>query len=80
MGLNYDTFDKRIKGGGDYDIADLTNLLRRDQKPDLDGMIRRVVEGFRFLGDLKEIERALAADGSNKSRKEADELIASLRN
>ncbi|MGY3404828.1 putative nucleotidyltransferase component of viral defense system [Bradyrhizobium sp. GM5.1] len=78
-GLNYDTFAKRIKGGGDYDIADLTNLLRRDQKPDLEGMIRRVLEGFRFLGDLTEIERALAADGSNKNHKEAEELIASLR-
>jgi predicted nucleotidyltransferase component of viral defense system len=79
-GLNYDSFATKIRGGGDYDIADLTNLLRRDQKPDLDGMIRRVVDGFRFLNDLSEIERILAADGSKTKRKEAEQLIAALQN
>ncbi len=78
-GLNYDNFAKKIRGGGDYDIADLTNLLRKDQKPDLDGMMKRVVDGFRFLNDLTEIERILAADGTNQHRKKAEELIASLQ-
>lgn len=31
--LDYDRFRERIADGADYDIADLTNLLRRDQRP-----------------------------------------------
>jgi hypothetical protein len=77
-GLDYGRFVERIKGGGDYDIAELANLLRKDQKPDLDGMIRRVVEGFRFLADLTESEKLLAADTQCKNRTEAQTLIASL--
>ncbi len=77
-GLDYGRFSERIKGGGDYDVGDLTNLLRKDQKPDLDGMIRRVLEGFRFLADLTEAEKVLAADGARKHLKEAEALIAAL--
>lgn len=77
-GLDYGRLAERVKGGGDYDIADLTNLLRKDQKPDLDGMIRRVVDGFRFLADLTESEKALAADTQRKKQTEADALVASL--
>jgi predicted nucleotidyltransferase component of viral defense system len=77
-GLDYGRFSERIKGGGDYDIADLTNLLRKDQKPDLDGMIRRVMEGFRFLADLTKPEKVLAADTDHKKRETAQDLIAAL--
>lgn len=77
-GLDYGRFSERIKGGGDYDIADLTNLLRRDQKPDLEGMIRRVLEGFRFLADLTGAEKVVAADAERKKPAEAQALIASL--
>jgi hypothetical protein len=77
-GLNYGRFSERVRGGGDYDVGDLTNLLRKDQKPDLDGMIRRVLDGFRFLADLTEAERTLAADAERKNRKEAEALIAAL--
>jgi predicted nucleotidyltransferase component of viral defense system len=76
--LDYGRFSERIKGGGDYDAGELANLLRKDQKPDLEGMIRRVLDGFRFLADLTEAERTLAADAERKRRKEADALIASL--
>jgi hypothetical protein len=41
-------------------------------------MIRRVVDGFRFLGDLTESEKLLAADTQCKNRTEAQTLIASL--
>jgi hypothetical protein len=78
LGLHYDRFSERVKGGGDYDVGELANLLRKDQKPDLDGMIRRVLDGFRFLADLTEAERALAADAEKKNRKEAEALIAVL--
>jgi predicted nucleotidyltransferase component of viral defense system len=78
LGLDYGRFSDRVKGGGDYDVGELANLLRKDQKPDLDGMIRRVLDGFRFLADLTEAERALAADAEKKNRKEAEALIAAL--
>ena len=78
-GLDYDRFAARVKGGGDYDIGDLTALLRKDQKPDLDGMVARVVDGYRFLADLTDAEKTLAADGAHKSRQEAAALVATLQ-
>jgi hypothetical protein len=77
-GLDYGRFSERVKGGGDYDVGDLTNLLRKDQKPDLGSMIRRVLEGFRFLADLTDAEKTLAADSDRKNSKDADALIATL--
>jgi predicted nucleotidyltransferase component of viral defense system len=77
-GLDYDRLCDRVRDGRDYDISDLANLLRKDQRPDLNGMIRRVIDGYRFLGDLSDHEKALAADGGQKHRKEAESLIASL--
>lgn len=59
-------------------MADLTNLLRRDQKPDLQSMIRRVTEGFRFLSDLTEAEKTIAGDVPRKNRGAVDALIATL--
>jgi hypothetical protein len=41
-------------------------------------MIRRVLDGFRFLGDLTAEEKVVAADTGIKKRKEAQSLIASL--
>jgi predicted nucleotidyltransferase component of viral defense system len=78
-GLDYDLLAVRVKGGGDYDIGDLTALLRKDERPDLDGMIARVIDGFRFLADLTDAEKILAADGVQKNRKEAAALIEALR-
>lgn len=77
-GLDYERFRARIMDGGDYDLADLTNLLRKDQRPDLDATIRRAVEGFRFLSDLTALERTLAADNAQQRRADAETLIASL--
>lgn len=78
-GLDYDLLAVRVKGGGDYDIGDLTALLRKDERPDLDGMIARVIDGFRFLADLTDAEKILAADGAQKNRKEAAALIEALK-
>jgi predicted nucleotidyltransferase component of viral defense system len=77
-GLDYERFAQRVKGGGDYDVGDLTALLRKDQKPDLDGIIARVVDGYRFLADMTDIENMLAADRTQKNRKEAAALIEKL--
>jgi hypothetical protein len=77
-GLDYDRLRDRVKDGRDYDISDLANLLRKDQRPDLSGMIRRVIDGYRFLGDLSDHEKALAADCEQKHREKAESLIASL--
>jgi predicted nucleotidyltransferase component of viral defense system len=77
-GLNYDRFAERIASAEDYDIADLTNLLRRDQRPDLQAMIRRVVDGFRFLSNLTDAERALTADMQHRLQEEARALSSAL--
>jgi predicted nucleotidyltransferase component of viral defense system len=77
-GLDYDRLCDRVKDGRDYDISDLANLLRKDQRPDLNGMIRRVIDGYRFLSDLSERERMLAEDGVQRNRGEAKSLIAAL--
>ena len=77
-GLDYDRLCDRVKEGRDYDISDLANLLRKDQRPDLNGMIRRVIDGYRFLSDLSERERMLAEDGVQRHRSETEFLIASL--
>ena len=37
--LDYGQFTEQIKSGGDYDLRELTNLLRKDQRPDLEDMI-----------------------------------------
>ena len=75
-GLDYDGFRKRIEDGRNHNLDDLRSLLRKDQNPDLRGMIRRVVEGFRFLSNLTELETGLAADQARRRRDEAEELIA----
>ncbi|MBX3695227.1 MAG: nucleotidyl transferase AbiEii/AbiGii toxin family protein [Steroidobacteraceae bacterium] len=77
-GLNFDTFRRSIEGGADYDVGDLRNLLRNDQTPELPTMIRRVVDGFQFLGMLSETERALAADRALRLRAEAQALQQTL--
>jgi predicted nucleotidyltransferase component of viral defense system len=78
-GLNYERFSERVRGSADYEIADLANLLRKDQNPDLARMINRVVESYRFLHDLTDEERILAEDHSNKRYREAASLIEKVR-
>lgn len=77
-GLDYGRFCHRVSGSAEYDIGDLTALLRKDQKPDLDGMLGKVIDGYRFLDDLTEKERLLAADSHCKRQADADALIAAL--
>lgn len=60
--LDYDTFAAQIEGGKEYDLNDLTNLLRKDQRADLNGMIRRTKDGFRFLGQLTDLEKKITKD------------------
>ena len=77
-GLDFDRFKTRIEGGGDYDAGDLRALLRKDQNPDLKTMIRRVVEGFRFLDELTELEKSLAADPAQRRQEEAAKLLKTV--
>lgn len=77
-GLDYERFRARITENGDYDLTDLTSLLRKDQRPELTMMIDRVVDGCRFLADLTPLEQTLAADNLQRRRDEATALIASL--
>ncbi|MCC7463186.1 MAG: hypothetical protein IT480_12075 [Gammaproteobacteria bacterium] len=77
-GLDFNAFRAAVEGGADYDVGDLRNLLRKDQTPDLQTMIRRVVDGFQFLGSPTEAERTLAADRSLHLRAEAEALQQAL--
>jgi predicted nucleotidyltransferase component of viral defense system len=71
--LDYERFAAQIENGKDYDLNDLTNLLRKDQRPVLKEMIRRAKDGFRFLGQMTELERKIAQD---KARRLKDEVAA----
>jgi hypothetical protein len=44
--LNYARFCDRVQNTKDYELGDLRNLLRKDQEPDLKGMISRVCDRF----------------------------------
>ena len=71
--LDYERFTAQIENGTDYDLNELTNLLRKDQRPDLKDMIRRAKDGFRFLGQMTDLERKIALD---KARRCKDEIAA----
>jgi Nucleotidyl transferase AbiEii toxin, Type IV TA system len=73
-GLDFECFRAGIEGGRDYDVLELRNLLRRDESPDLAGMIDRVVKNFQFLGQMTEAERVLAADLPRRLRDQAGAL------
>lgn len=74
-GLDFDRFRRRIADASNYNLDDLRSLLRKDQNPDLAGMIRRVVQGFRFLSSLTELEAGLTADQARRRRNQAEALI-----
>jgi predicted nucleotidyltransferase component of viral defense system len=74
-GLDFGRLRARIQDGSSYDMAELRNLLRKDQNPDLKSMIQRVIDGFQFLQNLTSLERTLAADAAQRCRKEADQLL-----
>lgn len=75
-GLDYAALRARIEGAEDYDIDDLRNLLRKDEHPDLKAMIDRVINAFRFLANLTEAEKIIAADRTGQKQAEADALAA----
>ena len=76
--LSYERLRKRIEEATDYDVGDLTDLLRKDQRADLATLLKRVVEGYRFLSNLTELESTLASDTAGKARAEADQLTQEL--
>ena len=74
--LDYGRFRERITGAGDYDIAELASLLRKDQRPDLEDMVQRVVDGFRFPGEMTELEKSLTGDDARRRGTDAEALRA----
>jgi len=76
--LSFDRFSQRI-ADADYDIEDLMMLLRKDEAPALKALTDRVIDGFRFLGNLTEIEAVVAADGRRERRQEAKAIIDQLQ-
>jgi predicted nucleotidyltransferase component of viral defense system len=79
QGLDFDLFRRRVEGGGDYDVGELRNLLRKDQTPNLNTMIRRVLDGFQFLSAMSDLEKMLAADSARRLRNEAEALRETVR-
>jgi predicted nucleotidyltransferase component of viral defense system len=77
--LSYERLAKRIEEATDYDVGDLTQLLRKDQRVELSTLIKRVVGGYRFLSNLIELESKLTHDEAEKTQAEANQLIAQLR-
>jgi len=75
--LDYGHLTERIRHPS-YDVSDLLNLLRKDQRPDLDQLIDRVTRGFRFLADLDEIERLAVADQYGRQPELTDQLLRQL--
>jgi predicted nucleotidyltransferase component of viral defense system len=74
--LDYATFVAKVEGGKDYDLGDLTNLLRRDQRPNLNEMIRRAKDGFRFLEQLTDLEQTITEDAHRVRKDDVMQLKA----
>ena len=74
--LDYSKFVTQVENGKDYDLSDLTNLLRKDQRPNLPDMIRRVRDGFRFLDQVTEAERKITQDRGRHCKEEVQQLKA----
>jgi len=77
-GLDFDRFRQHIETRDEYDVKDLQNLLRKDQKPDLVRLIRRVISEFWFLRNLTELEQKLTGDSAMRLRREAENLRKQL--
>jgi uncharacterized protein len=68
-----DSFDperllRKFEDGGDFDWDDLGQLVRRTAAIDRDTITANCAHGFRFLVDLTEEERTLAADPHQRER------------
>jgi len=74
--LDYPKFVTQVENGKDYDLNDLTNLLRKDQRPNLQDMIRRAKDGFRFLDQVTEPERKITQDGGRHCKADVEQLKA----
>jgi predicted nucleotidyltransferase component of viral defense system len=74
--LDYDLFIRQVAGGKDYDVNELRNLLRKDEQPDLNAMIKRVTESYRWLGQMTDLERKIAQDANRILRNDVAMLKA----
>lgn len=68
--------ERIVENGKDYDLSDLTNLLRKDQRRNLQDMIRRAKDGFRFLDQVTEPERKITHDRGRHCKDEVEQLKA----
>lgn len=77
-GLDFERFRQRIQERRNYDTADLQHLLRRGENPDLESMIRQVIEEYQYLGRLTDLEQVLTTDQYQRRRDEAAQLVGSI--
>jgi hypothetical protein len=66
--LHYDRLAAQIENGKDYELNDLTNLLRRDKRSDLKDMIKRAKDGFHFRSQLTDLECRIVRNGTAVKR------------
>lgn len=71
---------RKLEVGDDFDWNDLGQLLRRTVTVDRDRITADCARGFRFLLDLTEDERTLAADSHHRERDLWERLSEGARN
>lgn len=76
--LDYTRFVAQIENGEDYDLDELTSLLRKDQRPSLQDMIRRKRNRFRCLDQVTDLERKITQDAERHCKNEIEQLKADV--
>ena len=77
--FNPELFFDRV-GEGDYDWEDLGRLVRRGSLPPKEGVIKKVLEEYAFLGDMDDYLLKIIRDSNAHREKElVDRLIEGLK-
>jgi len=72
-------FDKVEKG--DYDWEDLRSLVRRGSLPSEEEVIAKVIEGYKFLGDMdKDLSNIIRDSKTHKEKKLVARILTDVRN
>ncbi len=71
-------FDKVEKG--DYDWEDLRSLVRRGSLPSKEEVISKVIDGYKFLGDMdKDLSKIIRDSKTHKEKKLVARILADIR-
>jgi predicted nucleotidyltransferase component of viral defense system len=78
-GFSHADFLEKIAVKDQYDVGDLHQLIRKNKRPDLNVMIAKVADAYRFLGQLTLEEEELAADIRGEKKDLHTKLAESCR-